>query len=85
MVNVHLPARTHSAYIALVTSVWFSALHWLSVAYLPMTVVPVFLVNTFTLGIACGFLMVKTKSIWGAVLIHAAADWFLFIATLAIH
>ena len=69
----------------LVTSVWFSALHWLGVAYLPITVIPVFLVNTFTLGIACGFLMVKTNSIWGAVLIHAAADWFLFIATLAIH
>ena len=68
----------------LVTSIWFAALHWLSVAYLPATVVPVFLINTFTLGIACGFLMVKTNSIWGAVLIHAAADWFLFIATLAI-
>ena len=68
----------------LVTSVWFAALHWLSVAYLPATVVPIFLVNTFTLGLACGCLMVKTNSIWGAVLIHAAADWFLFIATLAI-
>lgn len=68
----------------LVTSTWFAALHWLGVAYLPITVIPVFLVNTFTLGIACGFLMVKTNSIWGAVLIHAAADWFLFIATLAI-
>jgi membrane protease YdiL (CAAX protease family) len=68
----------------LLTSIFFAALHMLSVAYLPATVIPVFLVNTFTLGIACGYLMLKTNSIWGAVLIHAAADWFLFIATLAV-
>jgi hypothetical protein len=29
--------------------------------------------------------MVKTDSIWGAYLIHAAADLFLFIAMLAVH
>jgi membrane protease YdiL (CAAX protease family) len=68
----------------LLTSIWFASLHMLAVAYLPATVIPVFLVNTFTLGLACGYLMVKTNSIWGAVLIHAAADWFLFIATLAV-
>ena len=68
----------------LLTSIWFSAMHLLSVAYLPASVVPVFLVNTFTLGLACGYLILKTNSIWGAVLIHIAADWFLFIATLAI-
>jgi membrane protease YdiL (CAAX protease family) len=36
------------------------------------------------MGIACGILMLKTKSIWGAYLLHAAADLFLFIAMLAI-
>jgi membrane protease YdiL (CAAX protease family) len=41
--------------------------------------------NTFTLGLACGILMLKTDSIWGAYLVHAAADLFLFIAILAIH
>ncbi len=68
----------------LLTSIWFSALHLLSVAYLPMTVIPIFLLNTFSLGLACSYLIIKTNSIWGAVALHAAADLFLFIALLAI-
>ena len=67
----------------LLTSIAFASAHYLSVAYFPPTVVPIFVVNTFTLGLACGILMLKTDSIWGAYLIHAAADVFLFIATLA--
>jgi membrane protease YdiL (CAAX protease family) len=69
----------------LVTSIWFASLHFLAVAYLPASVVPVFVVNTFTLGLACSILMIKTDSIWGAYLIHAAADLFLFVAILAVH
>jgi membrane protease YdiL (CAAX protease family) len=69
----------------LLTSIWFASLHFLAVAYMPATVVPIFVVNTFTLGLACGILMLKTDSIWGAFLIHAAADLFLFIAILAVH
>ncbi len=69
----------------LLTSVWFAALHFLSVAFLPAIVVPIFVVNTFTLGLACSILMLKTDSIWGAFLIHAAADLFMFIAILAVH
>jgi membrane protease YdiL (CAAX protease family) len=69
----------------LLTSTTFAILHLTSVAYLPSTVLPVFLINTFTLGLACGILMQKTDSIWGAYLIHMAADVFLFIATLAAH
>ena len=69
----------------LLTSITFAALHFLGVAYLPAAVVPIFVVNTFTMGLACGILMLKTDSIWGAYLIHAAADLFLFIATLAVH
>jgi membrane protease YdiL (CAAX protease family) len=68
----------------LLTSTWFAALHFLSVAYLPAAVVPIFVINTFTLGLACGILMLKTDSLWGAFLVHAAADLFLFIATLAV-
>ncbi len=68
----------------LLTSIWFSAMHFLAVAYMPLTVVPIFVFNTLTLGLACGIIMVKTDSIWGAYLIHAAADLFLFIAMLAI-
>ena len=46
-------------------------------------VLPIFVLNTLTLGLACGYLMMKSDSIWGAVLIHAAADLFLFISVLA--
>jgi membrane protease YdiL (CAAX protease family) len=69
----------------LLTTITFACLHFLAVAYLPAVTVPIFVVNTFTLGLACSILMVKTDSIWGAYLIHAAADLFLFIATLAYH
>jgi len=69
----------------ILTSTWFAVLHFLGVAYLPASVVPIFVVNTFTLGLACSILMLKTDSIWGAFLLHAAADLFLFIAILAIH
>jgi membrane protease YdiL (CAAX protease family) len=69
----------------LLTSTTFAALHFTSVAFLPALAVPVFVINTFTLGLACGILMQKTDSIWGAYLVHMAADVFLFIATLAVH
>ncbi len=69
----------------LLTSITFATLHFLGVAYLPATVVPIFVVNTFTLGLVCSILILKTDSVWGAFLIHAAADWFLFIAILAVH
>jgi len=67
------------------TSIWFGAMHFLSVAFMPAAVVPIFVFNALTMGIGCGIIMVKTDSIWGAYLIHAAADLFLFIAMLAIH
>jgi len=73
------------AWTVVLSSVWFASLHFLAVAYLPAMVIPVFVVNTFTLGLACAILMIKTDSIWGAFLIHAAADLFLFIAILAVH
>jgi membrane protease YdiL (CAAX protease family) len=67
------------------TSIWFGAMHLLSVVYMPAFAIPIYVVNTLTMGIACGILMVKTDSIWGAYLLHAAADLFLFIAMLAVH
>jgi membrane protease YdiL (CAAX protease family) len=67
----------------LLTSITFAALHFNSVAFFPAVAVPIFVANTFTLGLACGILMLKTDSIWGAYLVHMAADVFLFIATLA--
>jgi membrane protease YdiL (CAAX protease family) len=68
----------------LLTSITFAAMHFLGVAYLPAAVVPIYVINTLTLGVACSVLIIKTDSIWGAYLIHAAADLFLFIATLAV-
>lgn len=66
----------------LLTSILFALIHGGS-TYLTPVALPFMLMNTFTLGLACGYLMMKTDSIWGAVLIHAAADLFLFIAMLA--
>lgn len=68
-------------------SVWlaatiFALMHGAAYYFMP-AVLPIFVLNTMTLGLACGYLMMKTDSIWGAVLIHAAADLFLFIAVLA--
>ncbi len=68
----------------IVTSIWFGAMHSLSVVYMDPVAIPVYIVNTVTMGIACGILIWKTESIWGAYLLHAAADLFLFIALLAI-
>jgi membrane protease YdiL (CAAX protease family) len=69
----------------ILTSIWFALLHLLSAPYMPAQAILIFAVNTLTLGLACGFLMLKTKSIWGAVIIHVAADLFLYVATLAVH
>ncbi len=64
------------------TSIVFGLMHS-GVVYITPMAIPFMLINTITLGLACGYLMMKTNSIWGAVLIHAAADLFLFIAMLA--
>jgi membrane protease YdiL (CAAX protease family) len=69
----------------ILTSIWFGAMHFLSVVYMPAFAIPIYVVNTLTMGIACALLMLKTDSIWGAYLVHAAADLFLFIAMLAVH
>lgn len=64
------------------TSLWFALMHSGAVYIMP-AVIPIFLVNAFTLGLACGYVMLKTDNLWGAALIHAGADLFLFVATLA--
>lgn len=66
----------------LLTSIVFSVIH-AGATYLTPIAIPFMLANTFTLGLACGYLMMKSDSIWGPTLIHAAADFFLFIAMLA--
>jgi len=64
------------------TAIVFALLHGFAFYFMPEAL-PFFLLNTLSLGLACGYLMMKTDSIWGAVLIHAASDLFLFIAVLA--
>ncbi len=66
----------------LLTSIVFATLH-ATATYLPPIAIPFYVANTFTLGLACGCLTIKTDSLWGATLIHIASDLFLFIATLA--
>jgi membrane protease YdiL (CAAX protease family) len=66
----------------LLTSILFSLAH-VGAVYLNPIAIPFMLANTFTLGVACAWLTLKTGSLWGAVLIHAGADLFLFIAMLA--
>lgn len=64
------------------TSIIFALMHGF-VFYFDPTALIFFVLNTLALGLACGYLMMKSGSIWGAVLIHAASDFFLFIAVLA--
>jgi membrane protease YdiL (CAAX protease family) len=66
----------------LLTSILFALIHS-GATYLTPVAIPFILVYAFTMGLACGYLILKTDSLWGAVLIHAAADLFLFIAMLA--
>ena len=65
-----------------VTSITFAMMHSFAFYFMP-TALPFFTLNTLALGLACGYLMVKSDSIWGPVIIHAASDFFLFIAILA--
>lgn len=65
-----------------VTSIIFACMHSFAF-YFDALALAFFAVNTLSLGLACGYLMMKSESIWGAVIIHAASDFFLFVAVLA--
>ncbi len=64
------------------TSLIFATMHGFAF-YFDAMALTFFIVNTLSLGLACGYLMVKSDSLWGPVLIHAASDFFLFVALLA--
>ena len=66
----------------LLTSIVFALMHC-GATYLTPIAIPFILAYALTLGLACGYLMMKTDNIWGAVLIHAAADFFAFLAMFA--
>ena len=65
-----------------VTSIIFALMHGFAFYFMPAAL-PFFTVNTLALGLACGYLIMKSDSIWGAVIIHTASDFFLFAAVLA--
>lgn len=67
----------------LVTAVLFALAH-LGAGYLEPAAVVVFLVNTFTHALVLGYLILKTDTLWGAVLYHAAMDLWLFIGPLGL-
>ena len=64
------------------TSIIFASMHSFAYYFMPAAI-PFFFINTLALGLGCGYLIMKSDSIWGAVIIHAASDFFLFIAILA--
>lgn len=65
-----------------VTAIIFAFMHGFAF-YFDALALTFFVVNTLALGLACGYLMMKSDTVWGAVIIHAASDFFLFIAVLA--
>lgn len=65
-----------------VTSLIFASMHSF-VFYFDPFALAFFFVNTLALGLGCGYLMMKSDNIWGATVIHAASDFFLFVAVLA--
>lgn len=65
-----------------VTSLIFASMHSFAFYFDPFALT-FFFVNTLALGLGCGYLMMKSDNLWGAVLIHAASDFFLFLAVLA--
>lgn len=65
-----------------VTSIIFAAMHSFAFYFEPFALT-FFFVNTLALGLGCGYLMMKSDNLWGAILIHAASDFFLFVAVLA--
>lgn len=65
-----------------VTSIIFASMHSFAFYFDPFALA-FFFVNTLALGLGCGYLMMKSDNLWGAVLIHAASDFYLFVAVLA--
>lgn len=65
-----------------VTAITFAAMHSFALYMLP-TALPFYALNTLALGLGCGYLIVRSDSLWGAVVVHAASDFFLFMALLA--
>ncbi len=64
------------------TSIWFALSHLGAVYFMPAAI-PFYLANLVTFALAWGYTMKKTDSWIAPGLMHAASDFFLFIATLS--
>jgi membrane protease YdiL (CAAX protease family) len=64
------------------TSLWWALFHLGSVYMMPAAI-PFYLANLFTFGLAYGYAMHKTGSWIAPGLMHAASDFFLFVAMLS--
>jgi membrane protease YdiL (CAAX protease family) len=64
------------------TSLWFGLFHVSGIMYMQPAAIPFYMVNTFTFAAAWGYMMHRTDSWIGPGLMHAASDFFLFIALL---
>lgn len=66
------------------TSLWFGIFHVGGIMYLQPEAIPFYMLNTFTFAVAWGYLMHRTDSWIGPGLMHAASDFFLFMARLSV-
>lgn len=65
------------------TSLCFGLFHVSGLMYMQPEAIPFYMVNTFTFAAAWGYLMHKTDSWIGPGLMHAAADFYLFLEMLS--
>jgi len=64
------------------TSLWWALFH-IGAVYMMPAAIPFYMANLFTFGLAYGYVMQKTDSWIAPGLMHAASDFFLFIAMLS--
>jgi membrane protease YdiL (CAAX protease family) len=64
------------------TALWFALFHAAAFYFQPQAI-PLFLINVFTFALAWGYSMHKTDSWIAPGLMHAASDFFLFMAVLS--
>ena len=83
---MHIRDFTYEDYPALVAIHQSQGIVWPEYPHTPEVwaeALPFFIINTLALGLACAYLMIKSDSLWGSVIMHAASDFFLFVAVLA--
>ena len=79
--------RKFQVFLGAAGALWLTALSWslfhLVVDYFSGVQLVMFVAVDVLLGLAYGWITVRTNTLWGAVLAHAAADAFLMLGGLA--